>query len=172
MISSDASTAFAEVRAILDGLGTQNVDSSKVGTDLVDVPVDVPVTSSSGPHLMSSSSLSTTNHTSIIPEPSRIVNVSGSPSKTTISTCDHIPEVSLDNFCAKWVHWIPGSLFDTYAYQQHEHPSISWILIGINGEKVQLRSKKCRRMLETHEEKAKGTCAAYIALVSSEASNG
>ena len=42
-------------------------------------------------------------------------------------------------FCeGQWVVWYPGSIWDTYAYQQHEHKSIPWFLIGMEGGRVRL----------------------------------
>jgi hypothetical protein len=48
----------------------------------------------------------------------------------------------------QWVEWYPGSIWDTYAYQQHEHKAIPWTLIGIKDGRVRLRSKTCAEYLE------------------------
>ena len=52
----------------------------------------------------------------------------------------------------QWVDWYPGSIWDTYAYQQHEHKAIPWTLIGIKDGRVRLRSKTCAEYLEADSE--------------------
>ncbi|KAF8162739.1 hypothetical protein B0H34DRAFT_805390 [Crassisporium funariophilum] len=59
----------------------------------------------------------------------------------------------LEMFCkGQWVDWYPGSVWDTYAYQQHEHKLIPWTLVGVEGRRVRLQSKKCKKYLESIHE--------------------
>ncbi|KAF8169089.1 hypothetical protein BJ912DRAFT_933997 [Pholiota molesta] len=68
----------------------------------------------------------------------------------------------------QWVHWVPGSIWDTYAYHQHERRTMPWTLEGINGEQVRLRSVDCEEYLTTEDDLNRGNCSACKGLVGSE----
>jgi len=67
----------------------------------------------------------------------------------------------------QWVDWYPGSIWDTYAYQQHEHKLIPWTLIGIEGGHVRLQSKACKKYLTSNVEMKRAVCLACSALLRS-----
>lgn len=68
----------------------------------------------------------------------------------------------------QWVHWVPGSVWDTYAYHQHERRTMAWTLEGINGEQVRLRAKECEGVLRTEDELNHGSCDSCRRLLTSE----
>jgi hypothetical protein len=68
----------------------------------------------------------------------------------------------------QWVHWVPGSVWDTYAYHQHERPTMAWTLEGIDGERVRLRAKQCEGLLQTENELNNGNCMECHRLLTSE----
>jgi hypothetical protein len=69
------------------------------------------------------------------------------------------------------IHWTPGSVWDTYAYQQHHHSSIGWNLVSSDGEFVVLRSKRCNGSLATDDERLQHSCSACHGLIGSEPLN-
>ena len=72
----------------------------------------------------------------------------------------------LEVFCeGQWVDWYSGSIWDTYAYQQHEHRLIPWTHIGIEGRCVRLQSKICKTHLEKNLETGCTVCSACTALL-------
>ncbi|KAF8165171.1 hypothetical protein B0H34DRAFT_830366, partial [Crassisporium funariophilum] len=74
----------------------------------------------------------------------------------------------LEMFCkGQWVDWYPGSVWDTYAYQQHEHKLIPWTLVGVEGRRVRLQSKKCKKYLESIHEPNEAVCSACADLLQS-----
>ena len=67
------------------------------------------------------------------------------------------------------IEWVPGSIWETYAYAQHDSPSIAWTPIGFVGSKfIIIRSKSCRRVLETSQEIEHQTCGRCSSLRNSE----
>jgi hypothetical protein len=67
----------------------------------------------------------------------------------------------------QWVDWYPGSIWDTYAYQQHEHKAIPWTLIGIQEGRVRLKSKTCTKYLasEGNPQTGEAVCQSCKALL-------
>ncbi|KAF8181781.1 hypothetical protein BJ912DRAFT_806303, partial [Pholiota molesta] len=68
----------------------------------------------------------------------------------------------------QWVHWVPGSVWDTYAYHQHERRTMAWTLEGIDGERVRLRAKQCEGVLQSELEHNQGNCMECERLLTSE----
>ena len=67
------------------------------------------------------------------------------------------------------IEWVPGSIWETYAYAQHDSPSISWTPIGFVGSKfIKIRSKTCRRTLDTFQENEHQICSRCSSLRNSE----
>ncbi|KDR69600.1 hypothetical protein GALMADRAFT_77244 [Galerina marginata CBS 339.88] len=78
------------------------------------------------------------------------------------------PDLPFRERCeGQWVDWYPGSVWDTYAYQQHEHRAIPWTLNGTEGQRVRLRSKTCNRYLQggLNSETVRAACTECIALL-------
>ena len=75
-----------------------------------------------------------------------------------------------DNPChGQQIEWVPGSIWETYAYAQHDSPSIPWTPIGFVGSKfIKIRSKSCRRALATSLEIEHQTCSRCSSLRNSE----
>ncbi|TFK58729.1 hypothetical protein BDN72DRAFT_730422, partial [Pluteus cervinus] len=70
----------------------------------------------------------------------------------------------------QWIKWLPGAVWDTYAYQQHQHSSVTWKLIGIGeNDFVRLRANKCKQYLTTSTECQNGACSGCYALLRSSA---
>jgi hypothetical protein len=70
----------------------------------------------------------------------------------------------------QWVEWYPGSIWNTYAYQQHKHKAIPWTLIRIKDGRVRLQSKACAKYLEAEGDPETGetvcqSCRALLVLL-------
>lgn len=74
-----------------------------------------------------------------------------------------------ENLCqGQVVVWTAGSLWDTYAYQQHDDNRISWTPIGYEGpQSIRLRSKKCGGLLASTVELNCKACSSCFALLNS-----
>jgi hypothetical protein len=49
------------------------------------------------------------------------------------------------------IEWIPGSIWETYAYAQHDIPSMAWTPIGFAGSKfIKIRSKSSAKRREQY----------------------
>lgn len=67
------------------------------------------------------------------------------------------------------VEWTPGSVWETYAYQQHDSEDIGWIPIGFKGSHwIRVRSKSCHGVLSEDKEKKRQNCKACNSLLNSE----
>jgi hypothetical protein len=67
------------------------------------------------------------------------------------------------------IEWVPGSVWETYAYAQHDSPFIGWTPIGFIGSKyIKIRSTSCRRALQTFQEIQDNTCSQCSNLRNSE----
>jgi hypothetical protein len=57
------------------------------------------------------------------------------------------------------VRWTGGSVWSTYAFQQHEDENFLWRPIGFRGDNILvLRSKHCLHALITEKERSLSTC--------------
>jgi hypothetical protein len=64
------------------------------------------------------------------------------------------------------VRWTAGSVWSTYAFQQHEDENFLWRPIGFKGENILvLRSKNCLHALLTQKEKTLSTCTRCATLL-------
>jgi hypothetical protein len=70
-----------------------------------------------------------------------------------------------------WIQWLPGSIWDTYAYAQHELSHVTWQLAQIDEDKnnICLKAKACQKLLKTDTERLEGTCSVCSAIISSSA---
>lgn len=70
-----------------------------------------------------------------------------------------------------WVQWLPGSVWDTYAYSQHELSHVTWKLAQINDDNnsICLKAKSCQKLLESDKERLGGTCSVCSAILTSSA---
>ena len=80
---------------------------------------------------------------------------------------DNIP----DDVCTgQLVQWLAGSVWDTYAYQQHDEDVIGWTPIGYeNGNWIRLQSKSCNIFLESLDELNRRSCSECFNLLNSKA---
>ena len=74
-----------------------------------------------------------------------------------------------DNPCkGQLVTWIAGSIWDNYAYGQHDDDRIPFTPIRTAGpDQIALQSKRCKKLLDTDEEKETKTCSKCRALLNS-----
>ena len=57
------------------------------------------------------------------------------------------------------IEWVPGSIWETYAYAQHDSPFIGWTPIGFVGSKfIKIRSTSCLQALRSSQEIRDSTC--------------
>ncbi|KAF8154482.1 hypothetical protein B0H34DRAFT_860372 [Crassisporium funariophilum] len=57
------------------------------------------------------------------------------------------------------VEWTPGSVWDTFPYQQHADNTIGWKPFLLDSDKwIQLRSNECKKYLTTHKERELQAC--------------
>ena len=67
------------------------------------------------------------------------------------------------------VTWLPGSIWDTYAYQQHDSDTIPWFPIGmVDTTRIILRSKRCKKKLDVEDSESE-TCSQCRQLLNSAA---
>lgn len=67
------------------------------------------------------------------------------------------------------IEWVPGSIWETYAYAQHDSPSISWTPIGfVSSRFIIIHSKYCQSSLKTSQEIEHQTCCRCSSLRNSE----
>lgn len=66
------------------------------------------------------------------------------------------------------VKWVAGSIWETYAYQQHNDDLIGWTPVGFKGSnQIRLQSKLCSYKLQSAEEHNHGSCRNCFALLNS-----
>ena len=67
------------------------------------------------------------------------------------------------------IKWVAGSVWDTYAYQQHENGhGLDWTPAGFDGDNwIRLRSNECSLILEGEQELNVRSCANCQALIQS-----
>jgi len=70
-----------------------------------------------------------------------------------------------------WIQWLPGSIWDTYAYAQHELSHVTWQLAQIDEDsgKICLKAKTCCKLLESDQERVDGTCNSCSSIITSSA---
>ena len=91
------------------------------------------------------------------------------PSASDTSLASVPNELSVVHLCpGVWVVWHPGSPWDTYAYQQHDIPSIKWTLLSVKENQVLLRSRNCLHQLKSDDDLERGNCSACHALLRSD----
>lgn len=75
----------------------------------------------------------------------------------------------IENFCnGQHIKWIAGSIWETYAYQQHDDESMGWTPVGFKGSDwIILRSKSCFQVLKSNEEINRGSCDSCYSLLNS-----
>ncbi|KAG5634291.1 hypothetical protein H0H81_002523, partial [Sphagnurus paluster] len=71
----------------------------------------------------------------------------------TITNTDPEPvNHEIDSCPGQIVEWYPGSVWETYAYQQHDDPSMTWTPVGFEGSKyIIIRSNSCSGKLSQEE---------------------
>lgn len=68
----------------------------------------------------------------------------------------------------QWIEWAAGSVWDSYAYSQHDDDSIGWTPIGFKGDnQICLQSKFCRNFLKKDSEHTCKSCGSCYALLNS-----
>lgn len=66
------------------------------------------------------------------------------------------------------VEWTAGSVWDTYAYGNHDDDSVGWTPTGFSGSThIRLQSTKCRKFLQTEHEEMQGTCTFCYSILNS-----
>lgn len=72
---------------------------------------------------------------------------------------DQFQERSSDRCKGQLIEWVAGSVWDTYAYQQHDNDSIRWTPVGYEGTShILLQSKSCTVLLKSAAELTQGSC--------------
>ena len=63
-----------------------------------------------------------------------------------------------------WIQWLPGSIWDTYAYAQHELSHVTWQLAQIDEDnnRICLKVKACHKLLESDKERSDGACSVLL----------
>jgi hypothetical protein len=78
------------------------------------------------------------------------------------------PIFEKDECTGQLIKWEAGSVWDTYAYQQHELSTTTWNLIGFEGANyIRLRAHNCKIILADEEERNLRTCASCQRLANS-----
>jgi hypothetical protein len=74
----------------------------------------------------------------------------------------------MDACTGQLVKWEAGSIWDTYAYPQHDDDAIGWMPIGYEGGNyIRLQSKSCDIFLHSDIELNRRTCNSCFKLLNS-----
>ena len=92
-------------------------------------------------------------------------------SDSGIADDDYNLETIPDDVCTgQLVEWLAGSVWDTYAYQQHDDSVIAWTPIGYeDGNWIRLQSKSCNIFLHSPDELNRRSCSECFNLLNSKA---
>jgi hypothetical protein len=84
--------------------------------------------------------------------------------------CDNLETIPDDVCTGQLVEWLAGSVWDTYAYQQHNGNVIGWTPIGYeDGNWIRLQSKYCSIFLQSPDELNRRSCEECFNLLNSKA---
>ncbi|KAF8872535.1 hypothetical protein BD779DRAFT_1679648 [Infundibulicybe gibba] len=80
---------------------------------------------------------------------------------TDVSSDGHSSDIDEENECmGQSIKWQAGSVWDTYAYAQHDDETIPWAPIRIeSADRIVLQSKSCKVILKTPSELQERTCS-------------
>jgi hypothetical protein len=84
----------------------------------------------------------------------RSASDSSDPSSPVLSSME------VERCAGALVHWEPGSVWNSYPYQQHEAQALPWEPVGFEGNnQLRLLSSKCKEVLVTSKELDDRTCS-------------